>query len=152
MILPMTGRWWPLGLVGLGALVMLVLGDLPRSVDRGQRGQADWVLPGGSIPSSDGADQAWAARQPWGSSGPQGVSSSSDAAPQAQAVGVVQGALGLQAVFEIPGQPLVRVQEGDDLPGGGVVARVSPRQVDWTTPEGEPRSRRLLVDPLPSLE
>ncbi len=141
---PRLRRYWPLGLLAFGALSMAVFGDLPRSAVGGDTAPLAWQLPAGQAPDTAAAAEAWGSRPPWG-----GVSPGSVAGPQPQPVGVVQGARGLEAVFEIPGQALIRLQAGDSLPGGGSVSLVASGRVDWKSADGEAKSRTLLSEYLP---
>ncbi len=137
-------RYWPLGLLAFGALSMAVFGDLPRSVVGGDSAPLAWQLPAVPAPDTAVAAEAWGSRPPWG-----GVSPGSVAGPQPQPVGVVQGVRGLEAVFDIPGQALVRLRVGDSLPGGGTVSLVASGRVDWKSADGEAKSRTLLAEHLP---
>lgn len=135
-----------LGPLLVGALAYLLLGAGPRSGPTRDTVPSAWALPAGSAPDLAAAETVWKDRTPWGNA------AGSDAGAEANnvvPVGVVAGRDGLEALFALPGAPLIRAREGDDLPGGGRVTGITPTQVSWTDSEGKTLRRELFVDPDP---
>lgn len=130
-----------------GALAYLLLGAGPRANLARTVAPAGWALPAETAPDLAAADALWAQRAPWGAAA--GAGPDGESVPVVVPVGVVAVRDGFEALFAVPGAPLLRVREGDALPGGGSVTAITRGQVSWTDSAGQARQRELLVDPDP---
>ncbi|MFN3842958.1 MAG: hypothetical protein ACK4RW_06770 [Rehaibacterium terrae] len=137
-----------LGLLA-GAVGYLLLGQGPRGVDTGAGGLDAWELPAYAPPATAEAEAIWRRRHPWG-----GAGSEADIVPGAAAavrqprpavIGVaIEGQRAL-ALFVLPGQPLLRLPVGAELPGGGRVTAIAPTAVEWTDADGGAHRQELLA-------
>lgn len=136
-----------LGLLA-GAVGYLLLGQGPRGVDTGAVGLDAWQIPAYAPPATAEAQAIWRQRQPWGAASVEGIAQggAASAGPARPAViGVaIEGRRAL-ALFVLPGQPLLRLPVGAELPGGGRVTAIAPTAVEWTDADGGAHRQELLA-------
>lgn len=139
-------RWVLLAALALGALAGLLLGDGPRSAALPSSSTDDWQPPRYSAPDVASAQSLWTQRNPWGQA------SAAEAAQQAatvfepKPVGVIAVAGRYHALFSQPDQQVVRLAQGDAIPGAGRVLAISATVVRWQDAAGG-EHRHHLLDP-----
>lgn len=140
----------------LGAIGYLLFGPGPGLAEVEDRPVGDFVLLGVAAADSQSAAEVWRARQPWGGNDPgtgneTGSSSAQAGTPQsvqsARPVGTLRTSANRMALFAVPGQPLLRVQQGTRLPDGSEVLEVGATLVRWRDAQGSERTSRLLSGP-----
>jgi len=133
----------------LGALSWFALGGDPDAEVSGASQDIAWVPPAISRGSLDISDAVWQERDPWGAT-PSGPAPGEELAPpSAIPVGTTRTGGEWLAVFLAPDGSTLRLRQGDALPGGGSVEKVTEFDVAWTDPLGNRQEQHLLTDPLP---
>lgn len=135
----------------LGALASLLFGTSPAAVTPQRNADVEWAPVGMRVPDFERVDAVWVARAPWGAL-PVPVEPEEPPPPPPPPppvpVGVVGSGRAVQAIFMVHGEGGVRVPIGGRLPDGGQLVRVSGMKVDWVDGDGQPRERRLFLDPM----